>query len=367
MQSNHDSIGYSSGFSTPCDKPARQEYELNAVCLNERLKYEEEITKLKSELDEINRSNENLKQEKEDVCKENKNLKSQLTYLQLSSPVDGGKCRNCLTLAKNYKELLEEVGELQVERDMRVRKDKNEANFKSMFSKRKNAEGVVIDKTSEKCHALRSDNVCSAPTERQMDTLGAITADAINLDDESLGAIQNETHSHHLHHENIRPRQDEASSDKALRTPSFVPESETVDEKTRRLKSLGTLHENSSTQEQEQQEQNGSENDKMNISNSEPNLNYHKVLGIIGSNLLRENVSELKDWAGEKHSNERFENASAADILTRLDQEGVINSSDLRELRSFLESIGRFDLVYTIDLFEKGEYRRIVHVYNLQL
>ncbi len=62
----------------------------------------------------------------------------------------------------------------------------------------------------------------------------------------------------------------------------------------------------------------------------------------------------LKDWAAQNFSINNPQNAT--DVLFQLDQKGVINASDLRQLSDSLESIIRFDLVYIVDAFLFGDY-----------
>jgi hypothetical protein len=87
---------------------------------------------------------------------------------------------------------------------------------------------------------------------------------------------------------------------------------------------------------------------------------YRDLLKIMAQRLLCDHVVKLKDWASERFSIDRSKNA--ADVLSYLDQTGVIHASNLSELRDFFESINRIDLVHTIDEFLDGNYS-VLQVY----
>ena len=82
--------------------------------------------------------------------------------------------------------------------------------------------------------------------------------------------------------------------------------------------------------------------------------NYKLLLMFIAQNLLSSDVTKLRNWAGQKFSITNPENAT--DILFQLDEKGLINASDLIQIRDFFQSITRIDLVYVIDAFLLGDY-----------
>ena len=82
--------------------------------------------------------------------------------------------------------------------------------------------------------------------------------------------------------------------------------------------------------------------------------NYKLLLLFLAQRLLSSEVVMLKDWAAQNFSINNPQNAT--DVLFQLDQNGVINASDLSPLCKFFESIIRFDLVYIIDAFLLGDY-----------
>jgi hypothetical protein len=83
--------------------------------------------------------------------------------------------------------------------------------------------------------------------------------------------------------------------------------------------------------------------------------NYKLMLLSLGKKLLSSEVGELKDWAVQKFSIDNARNAT--NVLFELDRKGIINASDLSQLRNFFESIVRIDLVYIIDEFLLGNYK----------
>jgi hypothetical protein len=78
--------------------------------------------------------------------------------------------------------------------------------------------------------------------------------------------------------------------------------------------------------------------------------------------LLYSDIIKLKEWANRKFSIDS--NLSRAKIILQLDQKGVINASDVGQLRVFFESITRFDLVYLIDEFYNGDYDKLRKLFN---
>ena len=82
--------------------------------------------------------------------------------------------------------------------------------------------------------------------------------------------------------------------------------------------------------------------------------NYKLLLLSLAARLLSSDVVKLMEWANQNFSIENAQNA--ADVLSQLDQKGIINASDLSALRDFFESIVRFDFVYIIDKFLLGDY-----------
>ena len=82
--------------------------------------------------------------------------------------------------------------------------------------------------------------------------------------------------------------------------------------------------------------------------------NYKLLLMFIAQNLLSSDVNKLRNWANQKFSITNPENAT--DILFQLDEKGLINASDLIQIRDFFQSITRIDLVYVIDAFLLGDY-----------
>ena len=83
--------------------------------------------------------------------------------------------------------------------------------------------------------------------------------------------------------------------------------------------------------------------------------NYKILILSLGQVLLAEDVTKLKEWAAQNFSIENAQNATH--ILLQLDQKGIINASNLKSLRDFLESIVRIDLVHIIDSFLLGDYK----------
>ena len=82
--------------------------------------------------------------------------------------------------------------------------------------------------------------------------------------------------------------------------------------------------------------------------------NYKLLLMFIAQKLLSSDVNKLRNWADQKFSITNPENAT--DILFQLDEKGLINASDLIQIRDFFQSITRIDLVYVIDAFLLGDY-----------
>ena len=82
--------------------------------------------------------------------------------------------------------------------------------------------------------------------------------------------------------------------------------------------------------------------------------NYKLLLMFIAQKLLSSDVTKLRNWADQKFSIKNPENAT--DILFQLDEKGLINASDLIQIRDFFQSITRIDLVYVIDAFLLGDY-----------
>ena len=82
--------------------------------------------------------------------------------------------------------------------------------------------------------------------------------------------------------------------------------------------------------------------------------NYKLLLIFIAQKLLSSDVTKLRNWADQKFSITNPENAT--DILFQLDEKGLINASDLIQIRDFFQSITRIDLVYVIDAFLLGDY-----------
>ena len=82
--------------------------------------------------------------------------------------------------------------------------------------------------------------------------------------------------------------------------------------------------------------------------------NYKMLLLSLGKMLLSADVIELKNWANNNFSVTNAQNAT--DVLLQLDEKEIINASNLSSLRVFFESIGRIDLVHIIDTFLLGDY-----------
>jgi hypothetical protein len=82
-------------------------------------------------------------------------------------------------------------------------------------------------------------------------------------------------------------------------------------------------------------------------------INYKLLLLSLVQSLLSSEVMKLKDWAAQNFSTN---SQNATDVLLQLDQKGIINASDLSQLRDFFESIVRIDLIYIIDEFLLGNY-----------
>jgi hypothetical protein len=350
----------SSGFSSMAS--------LDTESVNSNSKYEDEIAKLKlenarkcKEIEDLKNSSfktelMNLKHvhELNEVCKKNATLQLELDTEKQSKEIME---REIEDLKRLNTELLEELGRVETEQGMRVNDEKNATWFQNIFPpKRKMAE-------SEKPNVLKSDKVCltecSASTERPTDKLETLTSNHENVDGVSLGSPGNETYSDHLQSENISPGQDEDSSNKASRAPSFVPDNEPATEETHTA-SPPLLEKDNSFRDQEQHDA------EMNISDNElDHLSrcYKKILKIIQQNLLSQDVLKLKEWACQKLSTDGFEDV--ADVLACLEQQGIIGASNLSELRSFFESITKFDFVHVIDLFLQGD-TTVLQKYNLR-
>ena len=86
--------------------------------------------------------------------------------------------------------------------------------------------------------------------------------------------------------------------------------------------------------------------------------NYKLLLLSLGQRLLSSEVVKLMEWVSHDFSIENAQNAT--DVFLQLDQKGIINASDLSQLRDFFESIVRIDLVYIIDAFLLGDYSRLL-------
>ena len=82
---------------------------------------------------------------------------------------------------------------------------------------------------------------------------------------------------------------------------------------------------------------------------------YVSVLLAISENLYP-SKEKLKNWA-RKFSIRDLE--SATHVLFQLDEKGIISVSDLSILRNFFETIDRYELVHTIDLFHQRDYAEL--------
>ena len=103
------------------------------------------------------------------------------------------------------------------------------------------------------------------------------------------------------------------------------------------------------------------EKEKISLSNVPPTSvattlynNYKLLLLSLGQMLLSNDVTKLMTWATQNFPIVNPQNATH--VLFQLDENEVINASDLSQLRHFFESIVRFDLVYVIDAFLLGDY-----------
>ena len=103
------------------------------------------------------------------------------------------------------------------------------------------------------------------------------------------------------------------------------------------------------------------EQEKISLSNVPPTSvattlynNYKLLLLSLGQILLSSEVTKLMTWATQNFPIVNPQNATH--VLFQLDENEVINASDLSQLRHFFESIVRFDLVYVIDAFLLGDY-----------
>ena len=103
------------------------------------------------------------------------------------------------------------------------------------------------------------------------------------------------------------------------------------------------------------------EQEKISLSNVPPTSvattlynNYKLLLLSLGQMLLSNDVTKLMAWATQNFPIVNPQNATH--VLFQLDENEVINASDLSQLRHFFESIVRFDLVYVIDAFLLGDY-----------
>ena len=103
------------------------------------------------------------------------------------------------------------------------------------------------------------------------------------------------------------------------------------------------------------------EKEKISLSNVPPTSvattlynNYKLLLLSLGQMLLSNDVTKLMAWATQNFPIVNPQNATH--VLFQLDENEVINASDLSQLRHFFESIVRFDLVYVIDTFLLGDY-----------
>ena len=103
------------------------------------------------------------------------------------------------------------------------------------------------------------------------------------------------------------------------------------------------------------------EKEKISLSNVPPTSvattlynNYKLLLLSLGQLLLSSDVEKLMSWATQNFPVVNPENATH--VLFQLDESGVINATDLSQLRHFFESTVRFDLVYIIDAFLVGDY-----------
>ena len=84
---------------------------------------------------------------------------------------------------------------------------------------------------------------------------------------------------------------------------------------------------------------------------------YKLLLLTICNSLLRSDIIKIREWANNKFAFER--NLSPTDIIFQLDRRGAFNAFDLSELRAYFVSIVKFDLVYLIDQFSRGDYKKL--------
>ena len=128
----------------------------------------------------------------------------------------------------------------------------------------------------------------------------------------------------------------------------------------------GTIEQSSTQQSYESlsfsvQQDYSNKQEKISLSNVPPTSvattlynNYKLLLLCLGQMLLSNDVTKLMTWATQNFPIVNPQNATH--VLFQLDENEVINASDLSQLRHFFESIVRFDLVYVIDAFLLGDY-----------
>ena len=88
--------------------------------------------------------------------------------------------------------------------------------------------------------------------------------------------------------------------------------------------------------------------------------NYKLLLLQISQMLLRDQKVKLRSWAASNYFVETSDDVYQ--ILAKLDEKGIISSSNLTVLKAFFEEITRIDLVLIIENFLAGDYNLLKNV-----
>ncbi|CAB4021934.1 RING finger and CHY zinc finger domain-containing 1-like [Paramuricea clavata] len=340
------------GLNCETEKNNRMLMEENVAVKQQLLEKDELIKEMKSQFACEKRKFLKMKYEysieKKNISEKNKSLENKLEQLK---DIYGN-------LQKEYKDTLLDFGRLSVESDSKTNLGEKSETFQKLFSPKLSASLVVNMAGNSSSHfsprssinsAVQSNSVqsedekkplpaLSLPSPSGEQSVGAsrelVELNACQGDHQSNGSgAQN-----HNQCSNVRPNNKKI--DVSLDSPPFPTE---VHERSN-AQPLGLLNEPSSSV------------------NAHVYNVYRLLLLTISDRLLYSDVFKLKEWAKEKFSVESY--LCPSKVILQLDQKGVINASDLGQLRVFFESITRFDLVYLIDEFYNGDYDKLRKLIN---
>ena len=303
------------------------------VALQQRLREKEELIK------EMKIERERLELENKKCFEDNLLLENKLQQLK----------ERLAKLEKDYEDTLLEFGRLSIESDSKTNKSKENKKFREIFPQKQSAspvlnmEGNLSSDFSPTSTVVNSDVkpniVQSEGGKKPLPALflpSSSGEQSVGADGElvELSPCQNQVTSNNVSN---------ATNESIHVSPDSTPLPTEVYERSK-AEPLGLLNVLSSS-----------------VSAHVYNA-YKLLLLTLSDMLLYSDIIKLKEWANRKFSIDS--NLSRAKIILQLDQKGVINASDVGQLRVFFESITRFDLVYLIDEFYNGDYDKLRKLFN---